>query len=430
MKYFVLVDCDNFYVSCERLFNPSLEKRAVIVLSNNDGCVVARSQEAKKLGIKMGDPFFQIKQLCERLKIVVYSSNYALYGDISQRVMHILGNVAEDIEVYSIDEAFLTYSSISPEALFDHCIALRRMIKKWVGISVSIGMAPTKTLAKAAASIAKKNGQGVFWLPPPHSESLAISETEKILKDFPAEEIWGIGSASRAKLAARGIRTAWEFQMQNPAAIRKLMGVVGERMLWELRGTSCLPLEQAVDKKSIASSRSFGTVLTCQEELAEALSTYVNTACVKLRKQKSCTQAICVYLELAIDYQSNEPYTGPRQHSTVLSFELPTNDTPEIITTAKRGLAYLFREGLRYKKCGVVLLDLMPETQVMPDLFVKGPDKKRQRVAEVFDDLNARFGKNTLFYGAMGVNPQWKMRRKENYGSSSSNWDTLPIVKA
>ncbi len=420
MKYFALVDCDNFYVSCERLFNPSLEGRAVIVLSNNDGCVVARSQEAKKLGIAMGAPYFQIKQLCERLKVAVYSSNYALYGDLSQRVMHILGNIAEDIEIYSIDEAFLTFSSKSPIELLEICREVRRKIKKWVGINVSIGIAPTKTLAKVATSFAKKNGQGIYGIG---------SKPEMILKNFPVEDVWGVGSSTRAKLAARGITTAWEFQMQDPLSIRKLMGVVGERMLWELRGVSCLPLERVAAKKSISKSRSFGKILTLQTDISEALSTYVNTACVKLRQQKSCTQAICVYLELAIDYSSNVPYTGPRQHSTIITFDFPTNDTPQIINAAKRGLTYLFREGLRYKKCGVVLLDLMPEARVAPDLFSNKIDKKRQQVAEVFDNLNSRFGKNTLFYGAMGVNPHWKMRRKENFKSDSS-WDGLPIVKA
>ncbi|MBA3239245.1 MAG: Y-family DNA polymerase [Parachlamydiaceae bacterium] len=420
-KHVVLVDCDNFYVSCERLFNPSLNKRAVIVLSNNDGCVVARSQEAKMLGIKMGDPFFQIKQLCERLKVLVYSSNYSLYGDISQRIMHILGTMAEEIEIYSIDEAFLTFSSKSPEDLLNHCTEIRRIIKKWVGISVSIGIASTKTLAKVATSIAKKNGHGV---------ALLNSDIENVLKKIPVEDVWGIGSSTKVKLHARSITTAWEFQKQDPSSIRKLLGVVGERMLWELKGRSCLPMEQVAAKKSIASSRSFGKVVTELTELAEALSTYVNTACAKLRQQGSSAQAICVYLELAIDYQSNEPYTGPRQHSTVMSFNSPTNDTPQIITASKSCLTYLYREGLRYKKCGVILLDLIPESQVSPDLFLKNPDKNRQTVAKVFDNLNKRFGKNTLFYGAMGVNPKWKMRSQKRSDGNSSSWDNMPIVKS
>lgn len=420
-KFFVLVDCDNFYVSCERLFNPSLEKRAVIVLSNNDGCVVARSQEAKKLGIKMGEPFFQIKQLCERLKILVYSSNYALYGDISQRIMQILRTMAEDLEIYSIDEAFLTFSSASASDLFEHCKEMRRIIKKWVGISVSIGIASTKTLAKVATSIAKKNGQGV---------ALLNSDIESVLKTVLVEDIWGIGSNTKVKLHARSMTTAWEFQKQDPSCIRKLLGVVGERILWELRGRSCLPLERAAAKKSIASSRSFGKVVTDPTELAEALSTYVNTACVKLRQQKSCTQAICVYLELAIDYQSNAPYTGARQHSAVVSFKVPTNDTPQVIVAAKSCLAYLYREGLRYRKCGVILLDLIPEAQVSGDLFLKHSDESRQSVAKVFDSLNKRFGKNTVFYGAMGVQQSWKMRSQRRSDGNSSSWNDLPVVKS
>jgi len=419
-KYYILVDCNNFYASCERLFCPRLEKRAIVVLSNNDGCVVARSQEAKQLGIKMGEPYFKIKDLCERLKIVVCSSNYQLYGDLSQRVMRILIGIAEEIQIYSIDEAFLTFPDQMPlKEIFGHCIEVRRLIKKWVGIPVSIGIAPTKTLAKAAGAMAKKNPQGVFCI-----ASRAVHET--VLKDFPVGDVWGIGSRFQNRLHALGIRTAWDFQKQDPSAVRKSMGVVGERMLWELRGRSCLPLEKAQPKKSICCSRSFGNVITELDDLAEALSTYVNTACIKVREQHCCAQAICVFAEAIIDSQ-----TGLRQHdSKTASLLAPTNDTSQIITAAKSCLAAIFQKEKRYKKCGIILLDLLPEANVMPDLFLQPLSSKRKRLAEVYDHLNARFGKRTLFYGAMGVNPHWKMRSEQGSGHYTTSWDGLAVAKA
>ncbi len=420
MKYFILVDCNNFYASCERLFNPTLEKRPVIVLSNNDGCVVARSNEAKQVGIKMGEPFFKIRDLCERLKVTVCSSNYQLYGDLSQRVMRILTELADEIQIYSIDEAFLTFTEQTPlKEIYERCIEVRRLIKKWVGIPVSIGIAPTKTLAKVAGTVAKKNPQGVFCI-----ASRGVHEST--LKDFPVGDVWGIGSKLQERLHSIGIRTAWEFQKQDAIFVRKIMGVVGERMLWELRGRSCLPLEKAQPKKSICSSRSFGTTVTEINDLAEALSTYVNTACAKLRQQNSYATAICVFLEAIID-----PQTNIRQHdSKILQLALPTNDTPHIITAAKNCLAALFQKEKRYKKCGVVLIDLLPAANVMPDLFLKPAGSKRERIAEVYDHLNTRFGKRTLFYGAMGVHSHWKMRREQGSPHYTTCWDELAIVKA
>lgn len=420
MKYFALIDCNNFYASCERIFEPHLEKRALVVLSNNDGCVVARSQEAKQLGIKMGEPYFKIKDLCERLKIIVRSSNYTLYGDISERIMLILSSIAEEIEIYSIDEAFVTFPCNTPsEEIVELCLNTRSRIKQWVGVPVSIGIAPTKTLAKIAASLAKKSASGVF--------SIDSNEIlEKILKDYPIEDIWGIGSALKTRLFGRNIHTAWELQAQDPSFIRKLMGVVGERILWELQGVSCLPLEKVQDKKNIASSQSFGKIITEYDELAEALSTYVNRACIKLRKQNSCTKAICVYVEAIIDSSNNLRFYDNR----VATFPFPSCDTPYIIGTAKKCLEKLFRPGQRYKKCGIILLDLIPKSQVMPDLFFKTRNTKREKIAELYDNINAQFGKNSIIYGAMGINSSWKMRKEKASRRYTTSWDELAIAKA
>lgn len=420
MKYFVLVDCNNFYASCERIFEPRLERCPIVVLSNNDGCVVARSQEAKQCGIKMGEPFFKIKDLCERLKITVRSSNYCLYGDISERIMSMLADMSEEIQVYSIDEAFLTFPECMPvQEILVQCAEIRRLVKQWVGIPVSIGIAPSKTLAKLAGTLAKKSASGIF----------AISSKEihsAILKEFPVEDIWGIGSQLKTRLYARNIRTAWEFQTQNPDAIRKLLGVVGERILWELRGVSCLPLEKAQAKKSITCSRSFGQTISIYAELAEALSTYVSRAGVKLREQNSCTRAICVFVETILDSK-----TGLRRHERqAMDLSYPTNDTPRLISAAKKCLTRLFHADQRYKKCGIILLDLIPKAQVIPDFFLPPIDPKREHLTKVIDNLNARFGKNRVFYGAMGVNAGWKMRSENRSKHYTTSWDDLAVANA
>lgn len=421
MPHFALVDCNNFYVSCERLFNPRLEGLPVIVLSNNDGCVVARSQEAKKLNIAMGAPFFKIRDLCLQFNVVVFSSNYQVYGDISERVMRILADRCPDIQIYSIDEAFLTYpDAMAADAVLKECSEMRRIIKKWVGIPTSIGLATTKTLSKVANDMAKKDRtRGIFDLRP-------LSVQQEVLKDFPIEDVWGIGSRLSARLRGLGIFTAAEFRDMEPSFIRKKMGVVGERMVWELRGVSCLPLEQPKDKKSIGCSRSFGKAVSEPSDLAEALATHVHTACVKLRQQRSCAQALCVSLEAYLDMQA-----GTRRYfSTVIPFAMPTNDTAEIIGAAKKCLSHLFCKGLLYKKCGIILLDLLPENSVIPDLFLGTMDPKRQKLLHAVDHINRQLGKNTLFYGAMGVNPRWKMRSERRSRCYTTDWEELAVAKA
>lgn len=420
MSYFLLVDCNNFYVSCERLFNPRLEGRPVIVLSNNDGCVVARSQEAKKLGIKMGEPLFKIRDLCRNHDVYIYSSNYTLYGDLSQRVMQIISEMTPACQIYSIDEAFVEYPShLTPTQLKQHSIEMRRIIKRWVGIPTSIGIAPTKTLAKVATDFAKKEPDGVFDLTSPVLQ-------EKILRSYPVGEIWGIGSRLQSKLNTMGIYTAWEFCQSDPALIRARMGVVGERVLWELRGVSCLPLETVPPKKSITCSRSFEEVITDPITLAEALSTYVADACVRLREERSCAQGLCVFLESQI-----EPGHQQRVYDNkVISLPFPTNDTPEIIHAAKMCMKALFCEGNRYKKCGLILLDLMPEACVTRDLLAGGPNPKRQKLAHTVDALNNRLGKNTIFYGAMGVQSSWRMSSKSRSAGYTTSWGELAIVRA
>lgn len=420
MNHYILADCNNFYVSCERLFNPSLEGKPVIVLSNNDGCVVARSQESKRLGIKMGDPYFQIKELCRLERVHVYSSNYRLYGDISRRVMEVLSEQAPEIEIYSIDEAFLKFPASFPAAdLTTFCSDLRRLIKRWVGIPVSLGIAPTKTLAKVANDLAKKEPNGVF--------SLSAPEVRKeVLHHYPIEEVWGIGSRLAKRLHSLGIYTTEDFYQANPSAIRSNMGVVGERMLWELRGVSCLELEEPAPKKSITCSRSFGRIVTDPQELAEALASFVHNACAKMRRQGSCAKALYVYLEAMIEPGQR----ARRQYCTTLHFPQATHDTGQVITAAKQGLERLYCRHERYKKCGVILLDLIPENLVIPDLFLGGINPKRKAAMQIMDAINLHFGKNTLFFGAMGIDPSWKMRSDRSSQHNSTGWNRLPIAKA
>lgn len=410
MNQFVLVDCNNFYASCERLFNPRLEGRPVIVLSNNDGCVVARSQEAKQLGIAMGAPYFKIQDFCRQQRVAVFSSNYALYGDLSQRVMELLAERAPAIQVYSIDEAFLMFPATEKVALL--CSEMRQMIRRWTGIPTSLGIAPTKTLAKVANQLAKK--EGIFDLSCPHMR-------DKVLHTFPIGDVWGIGGRSEEKLRALGIETAWQLAQMPAPTMRRTLGVVGERLLLELRGISCLPLTDVQLKKSLAYGRSFGKPVADLFALSEALATYVANASLKLREQAACTAALYVYLE-----------TCERQHySQAAVLPLPTNDTPQLITAAKSCLRQLFRKEERYKKCGVVLLDLLPQSAVVPDLFQE-LDPKRRKLAGVVDALNTRLGRHKLYYAAMGGkdDASWKMRSERRSPNYTGRWEELAVVKA
>lgn len=415
---FVLVDCNNFFVSCERVFNPALEKRPVVVLSNNDGCVISRSQEAKKLGIKMGAPLFEIAAFCKRNQVAVYSSNFSLYGNLSQRVMAVLTQMAPEIEIYSIDEAFLKFTG--EEELIPYCKKVRSLIDQWTGIPTSIGIAPTKTLAKVAGDIAKKSREGVY-------ELSSIRDQETVLKQLPVEEIWGVGRGLKTQLNAIQIYTAWELRAADPTLIRKKLGVVGERIMRELQGVSCLPLNVAQPKQSITHSRSFGKAITELEELSEALATYINGACIKLRQQGSCIQHCAIFLESVVTAGSRFRETA----SATVTLPYLTNDTALIIKMAKQELQRIYRVGERYKKCGVTLLNLMPEAFLSQNLFISPAEtKKTQQRLEVVDVINDRFGKNSLFYGAMGTNQLWSGRSNNCSSHFTSSWDQLAFVNA
>lgn len=420
MRSFILLDCNNFFVSCERVFNPSLEGRPVIVLSSNDGCIVARSSEAKQLGLKMGDPFFKIREFCRMHQVVALSSNFSLYADLSQRVMQILSEIAPEIEIYSIDEAFmLCPDTIQKEELIAFCSDIRTKVRKWVGIPTSIGIGPTKTLAKVANSLAKKDKiRGVI--------SLCFEPLRcKVLRSYPVEDVWGIGYKLSSRLHSMGIRTVEDFCAMDLSHVRNLFGVVGERIFWELKGISSLELEQATPQKTITCSRSFGQPITHLTTLSEALSTFVNIACLKLRKQGSHTKSITVFVEYG-SFQEG----GRLSNSTTMSLSSPTSDTPTVISAAKNCLQSLFCEGLSYNKCGIILSNLVSETHWIPDFFLKKEDPRKKHVMQTYDRLNAQFNKNTLFYAAMGMNPLWETRRDNRSPSYTSSWSELAIAKA
>jgi DNA polymerase V len=423
MSHFFLADCNNFFVSCERLFNPKLERKPVLVLSSNDGCVIARSQESKLLGFKMGDPHFKIKKECERVGIQVLSSNYQLYTDISKRVMSVLSECAPDIEVYSIDEAFFKLPDVFKEQdLLQEAIRIKKLVKKWVGIPISIGIAPTKTLAKAANHIAKQKHQktGIFSLMKPLLQQKALSE-------FPLDEVWGIGPGLSQKLKNLRVYSVEDFLKIEPHVLKQKLGVLGERIYWELKGVSTSNLQKPEPKKSITVSRSFGETSSCILEMQEAISTFASTACSKLRNQKSLTSAIHVYVEIA---SLEKGQYIKKQYGINTIFQVPTNDTSQVITSAKKCLNKLYVEGEEYKKCGIVLLDLISEKDFIPDFFLGKVSEKRSAVMCSIDNINKRFGKNTIFLAAVVTKGNWRNRAEYLSPYSTTDLDQLPVASA
>lgn len=422
MSYYLLADCNNFYVSCERVFQPWLEEKPVIVLSSNDGCVVARSQEAKALGIAMGAPYFQIKDFCERQKVEVLSSNYGLYADLSKRVMSIFSDHTCEMEVYSIDEAFLCFPSyLSENELFKIATELREKVKMWLGLPISIGIAKTKTLAKLANSLAKKDKTiGVYSL-------LSKEDILSILKQTPVEEIWGVGKKLTEKLRSRAVFSALALSQLEQTYLKKWLGVVTARISLELQGTSCLKLQHPEQKKAIQVSRSFGEILKDPFVIKSALTEHVSAACVKLRAQKSLAGAILVHLETKGD---GRDYL--REHHTLISkLDIPSSSTPLFLDHATLCFDRLFNPHLNYKKCGVMLLDFIHEDDEVIDLFASGSSEKEKNLMKTIDRINTKFGKNTLYFGRGSLaNACWRTKAEHLSEASTNEWESLPQVIA
>jgi DNA polymerase V len=417
-----LIDCNNFYVSCERVFNPALIGKPVIVLSNNDGCAVARSQEAKDLGIAMGVPVFKIDSKIKKHSIEVYSSNYVLYGDMSARVMAILSNFSPQVEIYSIDEAFVDLSWLSGEKLRKYALAIKATVMMWTGIPISIGIAPTKTLAKVCNRVAKQNlqHQGVFLYPQTESKR------EIILNAIAVEDIWGIGRAYSVWLRSNLINNALQLKNAPEWLIQPKMGIIGVRLVRELNNLSCLSLElQPKPKKATCVSRSFSHSVKTLSSIKEAIASHTTTAGAKLRKQKQSTTAVTIFIltsRFKDNYYSN---------SITLPLPIATNRTPELINVALRGLELIYREGYEYKKAGVIMQGLQPENIQQENVFLQNykPDKQ-QKLMETIDRLNSTMGKNTVFWGVSGINKSWAAKKENVSPRYTTCWSELPIVKA
>ena len=419
MSIFALVDCNNFYVSCERVFDPYLAKKPIIVLSNNDGCVISRSNEAKSLGVPMGAPFYKYREIIEKNNIEVYSSNYQFYGDMSQRVMKSLGMMIpkQDIEIYSIDEAFIRLDGYERPDVIDFSIEIKKNILNWTGIPISVGIAQTKTLSKVANHIAKKNtSTGVFDI---RNNKLQ----EQILSNFQIEDLWGISYRWGKKLRKLGINNGLDLRNSDSKFIRKKFSIVLERIVYELRGIPCLDIEKVTNKKSIMSSRSFGKLVTELESLEQAISTYATIACEKLRHQNSKSQGIYVFLQTNRFRKDLPQY----RRSMKYKLDLPTSDTGYIINAGKKILKKIYRKGYHYQKCGIMLFDLSSKYIQQENLFVKS-NQSNEYLMESLDTINKAMGSDTVFFAAKGTQNNWKMRRNKLSSRYTTNWMELPKV--
>jgi DNA polymerase V len=404
-----LVDANNFYVSCERVFDPKLVRRPVVVLSNNDGCVIARSDEAKALGVKMGVPLFKTQHLVEAHSIAVYSSNYCLYGDMSQRVMGALQELTPEVEIYSIDEAFMSLDAGGGRPVRVQGLEIREKVRQWTGIPVSIGISQTKTLAKIANRAAKKSpaAQGVLDL-------TGLSEQTSALEEIPVGDVWGVGPAYAKLLRAAGITTARKLRDADRRWIRQRMTVVGARIVEELRGVRCLPLEQCpAQKKSITCSRSFGILVGSLREMREAVAVYMTSAAERLRRANLAAGVVTVFI-------NTNRFSPEPQYANSVSHELAcsTDSTEELLGWALAGLEKIFREGYRYKKAGVMLNRLVPSDEQSRRLFGDADYERSRRVMKAVDEINARHGHDTVRLGVARPDAPWKtkfLRRSPRY---------------
>ena len=420
-RIFALADCNSFYASCERVFNPKLNNRPVVVLSNNDGCIVARTNEAKELGIKMGEPLFKAKKIIEKYNVKVFSSNYALYGSMSNRVMKILEQSFPNIEIYSIDEAFMEISDL--KKIYDYseyAKKIREIILKWTGIPVSIGIGETKTLAKIANQIAKDNPKinGVF-------DITKIKNKEKILKKIKVGKIWGIGNKLSKFLIKNNIYNAYEFIKQDNRWVRKNMNVLGLKTKMELNGISCYELENSFkQRKSCCVSRSFGKKITSLKNMREAVSTYISRAAEKIRNEKLVSNNINLYIrtspfkKVAKEYYSN---------SVSIPLNFPTNNTIILNKATLLGLNKIFKKGYLYQKAGVILSGLENENSDL-NLFEED-GKKKEFLMNAFDFINQKYGNNSVRIASEGIEKKWLMKRSKCSSNFTTNLKDLLVVK-
>jgi DNA polymerase V len=423
---YALIDCNSFYCSCERVFRPDLEGHPVIVLSNNDGCAIAMSTEAKALGVTMGTPYFQLKPLIRQAGIAVFSSNYELYGDLSRRVMSVLGTFSPIQEIYSIDESFLDLTGF--RNLDAYARTIRATVKQWTGIPVSVGVGPTKTLAKAANKYAKQ-----------HPEAAGVGVLERnadwsgILSRIAVGDVWGVGHRWAKRLAAAGIETAEDLRHANPVWIARTFNVVLERTVRELNGVACIPLElQPQPKQQIVVSRSFGQMVEELDNLRESITTHATRAAEKLRREGLAVSTLYVFAHTNAFIPREPQYHG----SAMMQLPHPTQDTRVLVNYAHAGLRRLYKQGYRYKKAGVMLVDLRAPGLVQGDLFatqtLPNDSDRSEQLMDVLDRINRRMGRGTLFLASQGVKQKrkaWLLHREMQSPRYTTNWKELARVR-
>lgn len=416
-----LVDCNNFYASCERLFQPGLQNRPIVVLSNNDGCVIARSDEAKALGIEMGAPSFLIEKVLQQHNVSVFSSNYTLYGDLSDRVMTTLSQFCDQVEVYSIDEAFLDLSAFRHHNLTEYAHVIRNTVLQLTGIPVSIGIAPSKTLAKMANRLVKKRNKqlGVYAIDTMEKMQFALQNTQ-------VKDIWGIGPQYTKLLNRNGFITAWDLSRAPEEWIRKNLSVVGQRMYNELKGISCITFEEMPPKKKmVCVARGFGKVLSEQHEVMEALANFTAMVAAKLRSEQLVTSAIQIFVQTNA-HRSQEPQYF---RSLTIRLPVPTNSTNELISHARRGLETIYRAGYNYNKTGCTAMELSPATEVQSNIFDQENRARNSQLMQVLDVVNRSFGKNAVRFALQGFGTRWKLRQLKLSPCYTTRIDEVLTIK-
>ena len=417
-KKIALIDCNSFYVSCERLFNPKIRKKPVVVLSNNDGCIISRSNEAKALGIKMGEPYFKEKDIIVKNNVQVFSSNYSLYGDISRRVMRTLKRFNSDIEVYSIDEAFLDLSNFSDDEIENVGNEIRSVVLKWTGIPTSIGIAKTKTLSKIANHIAKKKQSGVVSL-------IGIENIDPILEKVEINDVWGVGKQLTKFYHQNGIYNAKQLKNKPNTWIKKSSNVLSSRTAMELRGITCINLETKSSKrKSCVVSRSFGQRIENFQELREAIAGYSLNASEKIRSESLVAKSITIFIRTS----PFQDHYGFYSNSKTIDFPIATNNSIEIVKAALNGLEGIFKNGYRYQKAGVMLSRLSESTN-NKNLFSSERDKKINSLMKCIDRTNCKYGRSTLSLASVGIYKRWSSKKQHYSKIDTADFYYLPTIK-
>ena len=418
-KKIALIDCNSFYVSCERLFNPKIRNKPVVVLSSNDGCIISRSNEAKALGIKMGEPYFKAKDIIVKNNVHVFSSNYSLYGDLSRRVMRTLKRFNSEIEIYSIDEAFLDLSNFPDEEIENIGKEIRDIVLQWTGIPTSIGIAKTKTLSKVANHIAKKTKSGVVSL-------IGVKDIDPILEKVEVNDVWGVGKQLTKFFIKNGINNAKQLKNMSNNWIKKNSNVLSSRTAMELRGISCIDLETKSSKrKSCVVSRSFAKKVEKLQELQESITGYCLNAAEKIRSESLIAKSITVFIRTS-PFQNQFAYYS---NSKTIDLPIATDNGIEIVKTALTGLKSIFKNGYRYQKAGIMLSGLS-SSEGSKNLFSSKKDDKIKNLMRSIDNTNYRFGRSTLSLASAEINKKWNIKKQHSSKIDTADFNFLPTIKA